>query len=167
MENTNSTATENNTPAQTEQIQEGGQANEKTFTQSELDKIVQDRVREERSKLDEYKAKAAKFDEMEEASKTELQKATEKAEKLEAELKGLKEAEAIKTMKDGVAAKTGVPAALLHGKTEEECKEEAKAIIEFAKSYGYPNLKDGGEVRNTSGISTSQQFADWMKKNTK
>ena len=52
-------------------------------------------------------------------------------------------------------------------KTEEECKEEAKAIIEFAKSYGYPNLKDGGEVRNTSGISTSQQFADWMKKNTK
>ena len=40
------------------------------------------------------KAKAAKFDEMEEAGKSELQKAKEKVENLEAEIQSVKKAEA-------------------------------------------------------------------------
>ena len=50
---------------------------EKTFTQSELDSIVADRLRRERSKyegFDEIKAKADKLDEIEAANKTELEK---------------------------------------------------------------------------------------------
>lgn len=54
----------------------------KTFTQAELDTIVQDRVRRESAKFEDYsdlKAKAARLDEAEEASKTELQKITDRA----------------------------------------------------------------------------------------
>ena len=61
-------------------------AAEKTFTQKELDAIVAERLKRERTKyegFDELKAKAAKFDELEEASKSELQKVTERAEKLQ------------------------------------------------------------------------------------
>lgn len=143
---------------------------EKTFTQAELNSVIQKRLGEERQKYGDYedlKKKAARLDEIEEANKSELQKATEKAEKLEAELKSIKAAEAVNSIRTSVAELTGVPSSLLTGTTEEECKVQAKAIIDFAKSYGYPALKDGGEAHNTSKKSTGQQFADWMMKNTK
>lgn len=139
----------------------------KTFSQDELNKIVQERVAKEKAKYEGYeelKEKAAKFDEQTEASKTELQKATEKAEKLEAELKSLKKAEAINVARNKVAAEMLIPASLLHGETEEECRTEAKAILDFATSKGYPEVNDGGEVRTSSKNTTADQFADWMKK---
>lgn len=143
---------------------------EKTFSQAELDAIVSDRLKRERSKyegFEELKAKAAKLDELEEASKTELQKATEKAEALEAELNGLKKAESVRDMRDKVATETGVPAALLHGEDEESCKAEAQNILSFAKANGgYPVVKDGGEVTNTTKPSTRQQFAEWFESKT-
>lgn len=135
---------------------------EKTFTQAELDAIVSDRLKRERSKYegyDELKAKAAKLDELEEASKTELQKATERAQALESELNGLKKAESIRDIRDKVATETGVPAALLHGEDEESCKAEAASILTFAKANGgYPRVKDGGEVTNTSNGSPRDDF---------
>lgn len=139
----------------------------KTFSQDELNKIVQERVAKEKAKyegFEELKEKAAKFDEQAEASKTELQKATEKAEKLEAELKSLKKAEAVNAIRTKVAEETKVPASLLTENTEEECKAQAKAILEFANANGYPEVKDGGEARTTANHSTADQFADWMKK---
>ena len=53
-------------------------------TQEDLDIIVGERLKREREKYADYEAlkeKAAKYDQAEEASKSELQKATEKAEK--------------------------------------------------------------------------------------
>lgn len=53
----------------------------KTFTQEEVDNIVSSRLKREGAKYADYeelKAKASKFDEMEEANKSELQKANEK-----------------------------------------------------------------------------------------
>ncbi len=67
--------------------QEGG--SEKTFTQTELDAIIGDRLARERQKYGDYdslKAKAAEYDKTQEASKSELQKATEKAGALQKEL---------------------------------------------------------------------------------
>ena len=58
-------------------------------SQEGLDKIVQTRLARERSKFSDYeelKAKAAKLDEAEESSKSEIQKAIERAEKAEREL---------------------------------------------------------------------------------
>lgn len=58
----------------------------RTFTQTELDKIVQDRLAREAKKydgFDDLKTKAAEFDKLQEAQKTELQKATDRAAEFE------------------------------------------------------------------------------------
>jgi iron-sulfur cluster repair protein YtfE (RIC family) len=142
-------------------------AEERRFTQAELDKVVADRLARERQKYEgfaELKEKAAKFDEMEAASKTELQKATEKAEKLEKELNSLKKAEEVRVIREKVAKEEGIPVNLLTGETEEDCVAQAKAINAFANPDTYPALRDGGEVQNTIKGSTKQQFADWANK---
>jgi hypothetical protein len=60
-------------------------ADGKTFTQAELDRIVQDRLARAKATpppdYEELKAKAAKLEELEEASKSELEKAQAKADK--------------------------------------------------------------------------------------
>jgi hypothetical protein len=60
----------------------------RTFSQAELDKIVQDRVARERKKYeghDELRAKAEEYDKLQEANRSELEKAQARAEKAEAE----------------------------------------------------------------------------------
>lgn len=137
----------------------------KTFTQAELDKIVGERLSRERAKyegFDELKAKAAKFDEMEEANKTELQKMSEKAQALQTELDSLKKAATIRDLRDKVAKETGVPASLLTGDTEEVCKAQAEAIKEFANPSSYPTVKDGGEIHNLTKRTSKEAFADFV-----
>ena len=123
---------------------------ERTFTQSELDAIVGDRLKRERARYADYedlKTKAAAFDAAEEASKSEMQKALEKAEALQAELDSIKQANAERELKDRIAAETGVPAALLRGSDEADMRGQAEAIKAYAKaSPAYPMVKDGGEA---------------------
>lgn len=140
---------------------------EKTFTQAEVDAIVGDRLKRDRQKYADYdtlKEKADKFDAMEEANKSELQKAIERGDALQVELDKLKGANAVREMRNKVAEETGVPAHLLTGKTEDECREQAQAIVEYAKPSSYPAIKDGGEVRHTGKATTRQQFAEWANK---
>jgi hypothetical protein len=134
---------------------------EKLFTQEQVNGFFNKRYAEMMSQLEEYKSKAEKFDQIEEANKTELQKATEKAEKLEAELNSMKQAETIRGIKSKVATESGVPIDLLTGTTEEECKAQADAILKFANPQSYPQLKDGGEVNNVGKPTTKQYFAEW------
>ena len=139
----------------------------KTFTQAELDAIVTDRLKRDRAKYADYedlKSKAARLDEIEEAAKSDLQKATERADALEKELNGMKAAAAQRAMRDEVAKATGVPADLLTGTTEEECTEQAKNLLAFKGSDVYPSVKDSGEVNNVGKLTTRQQFADWAEK---
>jgi hypothetical protein len=59
---------------------------DKTFTQADLDRIVQDRLNRDRAKFADYddlKAKATKLDELEQANKTELEKVLARAEAAE------------------------------------------------------------------------------------
>lgn len=66
----------------------GGEQPEKKFSQEELDHILSDRLKREREKYADYadlKEKAAKLDEIEEANKTELEKAQELATRAQAE----------------------------------------------------------------------------------
>lgn len=142
-----------------------GQQTERTFTQAEMNAIISDRLSRERSKYADYddlKAKAAQFDAAQEAGKTELQKANEKAASLQAQLDTLTKANALRDIRGKVSAATGVPADLLSGDTEESCTAQAQAILKFAQP-GYPNVRDGGEVRNKPTCSTRQQFADWFE----
>lgn len=141
---------------------------EKTFTQEEVDAIVGDRLKRERGKYADYdamKEKAEKFDALVEQNKSELQKAVERADSLQAELEALKSANSVRDIRQRVADNTGVPVSLLTGTTEEDCETQAKAILEFSHPSGYPSVRDGGEVTKRVGkLSTRDQFAEWADK---
>lgn len=136
----------------------------KTFTQADVDRIVTKRL-SDFADYDELKAKAEKFDEAEEASKSELQKAIGKANKLQSELDNLNKQNTIRQVRDEVSQITGVPASLLTGSTKEECEAQAKAIAEYKAQTApaaYPTVKDGGDPQLNVKKSTRDQFADWL-----
>lgn len=144
----------------------------KTFTQEQLDAIIGERLAKEKAKYADYddiKAKASKYDEMEEASKSELQKAQEQSAAYKTELDELKKAESIRSIRDKVSKDTGVPANLLTSDTEEACKAQADAI----KAYVGDNqpkgkkIPDGGEKGGTTGKTTAELFGDWFNESLK
>lgn len=142
---------------------------EKTFTQDQVNAIVAERLkrdRGERADYEELKQKAARLDEIEAANKSELQKANERAEGLQKELDALKSAQMIREIRDKVSSETGVPANLLTGGTEEECRAQADSIKAFAQPKAYPNVKDAGEANYTTKAATRDKFAEWFNNNT-
>lgn len=139
-------------------------APEKTFTQADVDRIVTKRL-SDFADYDELKAKAEKFDAAEEANKSELEKALEKANKLQTELDDLHKRDQIRAVRDEVSQTTGVPASLLTGNTVEECEAQAKAIAEYKSQTApatYPVVRDGGDPQLNVKKSTRDQFADWL-----
>lgn len=142
---------------------------EKTFTQAEMNAIIGKRLSEERAKYADYdalKEKAKRYDDAEEASKSELQKMTEKATSLQARLDTMLKADSVRKVREQVAAEMKVPVNLLTGEDEETCKAQATAILEFAKPAGYPRVRDVGEARQSGGkMDTRDQFAQWFTDN--
>lgn len=142
---------------------------ERLFTQEEVNGFFNKRYSEMMSQLEEFKSKAEKYDALEEANKSELQKATEKAEKLQLELNNLKKADEVRSVREKVAKETGIPAAsmsLLTGETAEECLEQAKTILAIAKAEAnYPQIKDGGEVAHVISGKPEDQFKEWFNAN--
>lgn len=141
---------------------------ERTFTQAELDEIVKSRVAKERAKYADFEMlqeKASKFDEMEEAGKSELQKATERAEALQKQIDEMTKSATVRDIREKVSAATGVPSSLLSAESEEECKAQAEAILAFAKmpTTSYPTVKDGGEIQSRKTKTAQEQFADWFQ----
>lgn len=139
---------------------------ERTFTQSELDAILKDRLDRESKKYADYeelKTKATAYDEAQEAAKSDLQKAQELAEKYRIELDGLKKAEGVREIRDKVAKETGVPASMLTFDTEAECTEQARGILAFAQPKKYPSIPDRGEVKHSGAAgSNAEKFAEWF-----
>ena len=141
-------------PENTEQVenktQEQPAASERTFTQAEMDSIIGERLKRAREKYadyDELKAKAAKFDEAEEASKSELQKAVEERDKFKAELDKMKAEAARAEQVVKVAAEQGVDAALLarmSGDVEDNAKF-LKAQMDAKPKHGA--APDNGEAK--------------------
>ena len=110
------------------------EGSEKTFTQAELDAAVENRLARERAKYSDYdtlKDKAAKFDQAQEAAKSELQKAQERAKDFEAKYNASEKALATAKARSKVAAETGVPEALLVGENEEELKAHAASLLKW------------------------------------
>lgn len=138
---------------------------DKVFTQAEVDEIVQSRLQRERAKYPDYEAlkeKAGKYDAAEEAAKSDLQKAKDRAAAAESELAKLKSANALRDMRAGVAKDTGVPESLLTGATEEECRQQAAAVLAFAKP-GYPTVPDKGEASASGKPQANRdRFAAWF-----
>lgn len=136
-------------------------ADDKTFTQAEVDSIVEGRLAREREKYADYdslKDKAGKYDEMQAKGKTDLEKEKEKCNSLEAELNKLKKADTVRQVREKVAKDTSVPAELLTGEDEESCKKQAEAILKFAKPKTYPGTRS-----STKKITEHHEADDAMR----
>lgn len=112
------------------------------------------RAKDANAKLKELEPVAAKAVELEEASKSELQKAQERAEAAEKALA----AATVTAARAEVAAAKGVPVALLSGDTREALEASADALLAFrdetARKGNYApnegrtsNIDKGGELR--------------------
>lgn len=113
-----------------------------------------------RSQLTEAKAQLAS---MPTYSAAELAKAKDDVAKLQKQLDAMNAAEAVRQIREKVASEQKVPASLLTGDTEEACAAQAKAILDFASSSGYPAVVDGGEPVKTGAPATRDKFAEWAK----
>lgn len=164
------------TPAATESTDSGGSGFDPITSQEEFDKRLAGRLGRERAKFADYdavKAKAAKFDELEAANKTELQKLAERAEAAE---KRAAQAESV-ALRSKVAAAKGVPASSLTGTTEEELTASADELIAWrdgnktaepapkkvptATSGG--GLKSGATGKGDSALTPKQLAAERLR----
>lgn len=131
-----------------------------TFSQEQLNAIVGERLARQAEKYADYddlKQKAAEYDKQQEASKTELQKAQERAKKLEDEIAGMKKADKIRGIRSKVSKDTGVPDELLTGEDEETCKSQAESILKFAKGSKYPGVKAEPHEKTHSKSAEEEQ----------
>lgn len=131
-------------PEAIENATQGAPAGEKTFTQAQMDAIIGDRLARERAKYADYselKQKAEAYDQAEE-----LSKATERAERAEAQLADMRSRAEAERMKAEIAAEKGVPAELLRGSDRGELEAHADAIkAALAGVQRFPNVSDGGD----------------------
>lgn len=137
---------------------------EKTFTQEEVDKIVKERLKRARNEppadYEELKAKVAEYEKQNGESEGELEKLGERVKALEAENSAMKHAGEVSEWKAEASEKTGVPASILRGDTEEEIEahaEAVKAAMEKA-GVGYPSV-DPGNNPASGDMSKAQVLA--------
>lgn len=158
------------TPTPAPEGGEGGKPTEgKTFTQEQIDKIVEQRLRREREKFADYddlKAKAGQLDKLEESKKTDEQKLLDRIaalEKADAEKAKALEQSQIDRLRERVAAKrnlTDAQAARLQGSTVEELEADATELFGEPKEpdpepkgkvprQPRPDLKGGSDPTDT------------------
>jgi hypothetical protein len=138
-----------------EQNESNDQADNSGFTppatQDELNKIISERIARERAKFSDYsdlKSKAAKFDELDQASKSEQERLTERlaaAEARAAEIEG-------RALRLEVAAENGLTPAQakrLVGSTREELEADAEELL---ATFQPTKSEDDGESVTESRV---------------
>ena len=132
---------------------------QKTFTQQEVDDIIKKRLSRAKSEVpadyEELKSKAQKFDELEEANKTELQKATDELNKLKGDIAKRDAKDKQTALRSKVAKETGVPSELIAGSNEDEMKEWAQRVAEYAKKDTAPVLANAGKFASANSTSSN------------
>lgn len=136
-------------PENTEQVESTQATAEKTFTQSEMDAIIGERLGRLKAKYadyDELKTKAAAYDEAAEASKSELQKAVEERDRLKAKLDKLEADAARAEAVARAAAEHGVSADLLSRMSGDVDENAAYLKEQMASVPKFGRVPDGGEA---------------------
>jgi len=124
---------------------------QKTFSQDQLNALVADAKRKEREKFADYddlKTKAATLDEIEQSSKTETQKALDKAAELETELNKYRTKDQVTQWAAEITKDSEIPASVLRGSTKEELEqhfEELKGLAPKPKRTSAPAGTPSGE----------------------
>lgn len=94
----------------------------------------------------------------------ELEKANKRLADLEKELTTMKAADAVRQLREKVAADKNIPVSLLTGDTEETCAAQADAILAFAGNTGSLSVGDKGEAGGGAADARAQ-FTAWAKDN--
>jgi len=139
------------TEGTTDQTVAAAQSGERTYTKDEVNKIVADRLKRERSKYEGY----VKGDEATEA--------LTRAEKAEAELQAMKAERERAQAVSKAAQDSGIPAevvAMLAGKDGKELAEQAKRIAELLPTF--PTRIDDGGARAAAKKDNGEVFADFF-----
>lgn len=137
-------------------------------TQENLDKIIGKRLTREREKyagFEDLKAKAEKYDAIEEGQKTDLQKLQERLERAEKENAAFKQREQVSTWAAEVSKETGVPANLLRGSTKDELESHAAMLKEFTGEQSTAPVvqSDGKKPKSKAGVTTAELFEEATK----
>ena len=123
----------------------------KTFTQDQVNALLADTKRKEREKFADYddvKAKAGRLDQIEQESKTETQKALDKAAELETELNKYRTKDQVTQWAAEITKDSEIPASVLRGSTKEELEqhfEELKGLAPKPKRTSAPAGTPSGE----------------------
>lgn len=133
----------------------GGQDDkDKTFTQTDVERIVNERLARERKKFaghDDYKRKASEFDKLQEKNKSDLERVNEQLAAAQVELQRHRVTE----LRRGAAAKVGLDPELVEFITavdEEEAEEQAKKLRQrMAPKNGDDGADNGGGDQGSSG----------------
>lgn len=107
----------------------------KTFTQEQVNALLAEQKRKIADRFADYdvvREKAAKFDELEQASKSEVQKALERATALEAELNAYKQREQVAQWAREIVQGSDIPADVLRGSTREELEQHFEQLKSLA-----------------------------------
>ena len=117
-------------------------------SQEQLDNVIKSRLSRERAKYadyDELKSKAARLDELEQANKTELEKANERANELQRQVDAYHAKEQREQWAREASQATGVDASLIRGDSAEEMLAHAQAIKSSRPAY--PAINDSGKPK--------------------
>lgn len=138
-------------------------------TQEELDRHdarIRRATKEKYASYDEYKEKAELYDQLQEASKTELQKAQDELSQLKAELKERTDREEREALRKSVAEQTGVPVELLRGDDEEEMTAHAETLKKYLKTTSAPHVgSDGYTPTQSANLENRDRFAQFAEEN--
>lgn len=153
-------------------------ANERTFTQADVDRVVQERLAREREKYadhEDLQRKAAELDEIKASQQSELEKVTaraEAAEKKAAEAVAAQKAAEVQALRVRIATEKGVPAKLakyITGETQEEIEAAAEDLANPAGDPGtlpghVPSAGTGGSTPDRAGDAAERAKA-WAGRN--
>jgi hypothetical protein len=137
-------------------------------SQEELNRIIAERINREKAKYADYsdlKAKASEFDKLSEASKSELQRATERAEQAERERDQVRS----ESLRLSVIAKHQIPAdyhEFVVGGSEDELEAKAQKVLTLIASNKpdpFPKPDPSQGPKGAGKTSTADLFAHQLE----
>lgn len=149
-----------------EEQQEQKQEESKTLSQDQVNALLAKQKREIAEKFADYddvKAKAAKLDELEQSSKTELQKLAEENATLKSRVESFERDQQVKKWAAEITKDSPVPASALRGSTREELEshfKELEALIpkQQQKRSVVPPGKPSGEGTGSRAAAALRQM---------
>lgn len=123
----------------------------KSFTQEDVERIVGERVGRERAKFSEVEDKAKKFDELQDASRSDLEKLTGERDTF----KTTAESATVENLRLRIALVKQLPSELvdrLRGSTEDEIKADADELLKLVKPAAVTSF-DGGRGRDSASTA--------------